>query len=271
MRIRRLGWAGVELEQEGTKIAIDPIATLGYFEDFLGEESARDRLVQLEPGSLAGVLLTHLHRDHVDPEGLVAALAPACPVIGPPFGRTNSPHQQYAVEPQEAELRALGIERQVAQVGDSVTIGPFRATACLSVDGVGAAQVAWLVQAGGDSVLHCGDTVWHGGLWEIAAEHGGPDIACLAANGAIVDFPFNQPPAARAVDMGPEEAVDAASVLRAQRMLPIHFSRTYDHETMYRPTDDVRGRLERAAAQRQLTLVFPEIGEWTEVAAGVPA
>jgi len=271
MRIRRLGWAGIEVEQDGARVAVDPLGTLGFFEEFWGEQAERDELVQLDAGSLDGVLLTHLHRDHADPDAVASALKAGAPVAGPAFPRTGSPHQQFAVQPQEDGLTANGITRRALNTGESLQIGLFEAIACPSVDGIGAAQTAWLIKAGGQSVLHCGDTLWHGGFWEIAAEYGAPDVACLPANGVIPNFPFNQPAVDQPADLGPEEAVDAARVLGAARLMPIHFSRTYDHEPMYRPAEDVRGRLERAAAKYDVELAFPQIGEWVEVGAQVAA
>lgn len=271
MRIRRLGWAGVELQHEATKIAIDPLGTLGFFEEFWGAPDERDALVAAENGSLDGVLLTHLHRDHADPDAIAAAIKPGAPVAGPAFPRTNSPQQQFGVQPQEDGLAAHGIERQALAPGESLQIGALSAVACASVDGLGAAQVAWLVTTGERSVLHCGDTLWHGGFWEIAAEHGPPSIACLPANGVVPNFPFNQPAVNQPADLDPEGAVAAAVVLGAGSLLPIHFSRTYDHDPMYRPTGDVRPRLERAAAEHAVSLALPEIGEWLEVESRVAA
>jgi hypothetical protein len=49
--------------------------------------------------------------------------------------------------------------------------------------------------------------------------------------------------------------------------LPIHFSRTYDHEQMYRPITNADERLRSAAETRGVELLFPAIGEWLEVGA----
>jgi L-ascorbate metabolism protein UlaG (beta-lactamase superfamily) len=271
MRIRRLGWAGVEIESGSSRIAIDYISTLGFFEEFWGDEEYRDELVQLEPGSLDAAFLTHLHRDHTDPEALAAALEPGGLVVGPERLRFSSPLQDFAVGQNEKGLIEAGIERRTFSPGESVEIGDFTVIACPSVDGVGANQVAWLVKAGDQSVLHCGDTVWHGFWWDITTEYGAPDIACLPANGAEIDFLMNKPPVDQQVDLNPEQAVDAAYALGAGRLLPIHFSRTYDHEQMYRPINNAEERLRAAAEDRGVELVFPAIGEWIDVAVAAPA
>jgi L-ascorbate metabolism protein UlaG (beta-lactamase superfamily) len=267
MRIRRLGWAGVEIEQDSTRLSIDYISTLGYFEEFLGEIENRDHLIQLERGSLDAALLTHLHRDHTDPEAVAAAIEPGAIVAGPERTRFLSEMHKYSIETIETELAGLGVERQMFSAGESLEIGPFKATACVSVDGTGAEQVAWLVSTGEESVLHIGDTVWHGRWWDIAAEYGSPDVLCAPANGVAVAFPFNTPAVDQPVDLTPEQAVDAAYALGAARLLPIHFTRTYEHDPIYKPVQNAEERLRTAAAGREVELIFPAIGEWIEVSA----
>lgn len=265
MRIRRLGWAGVEIEQDGARLAIDYIATLGFVDEFWGDEQYRDELVQLEPGSLDAALITHLHRDHTDPEAIAATVEEGGMVAGPERERFSSPMQEFAIGQQESRLAELGIDRKFLSPGESLEIGPFTATACESVDGIGATQVSWLISAGDESVLHCGDTLWHAHWWDIAVEHGSPDVVCLAANGVAIDYPFNKPPVDQPVVLTPEQAVDAAYALGAGRLLPTHFTRTYEHEQMYRGIPDAEARLRAAADDREVELIFPPIGEWLEV------
>lgn len=271
MRIRRLGWAGVEIENDGTSVAIDPLGTLGFFEEFWGAPEDRDELVALEPDSIDAVLLTHLHRDHTDPEAVASAVVRGGAVAGPRRTRFESDLQKFAIGQQEDALAALGVRRSFVEPGDSLQTGGLTATACESVDGVGASQVAWLVSDGESSVLHCGDTIWHGHWWDIASEHGSPDLVCLPANGVEVAFPFHVPPVAQLADMTPEQAVDAAYVLGAGALMPIHFSLTYDHDQMYRPVRDAEARLRAAASERGVELLFPAIGEWIEVRAAAPS
>lgn len=268
MRIRRLGWAGIEIEEGGVHLAVDAIGTLGFFEEFWGPEEERDELVQLNTDSLDGALVTHLHRDHTDPQALAAALKGGAPLAGPARPRHLSQLQQFAVGQQEVALTEAGIDRQALAAGESLQIGPFQAIACASCDGVGADQIAWLIKSPTGSLLHCGDTVWHGYWWDITDEHGAPDLVCLPANGVEIDFLVNDPPVRQAVDLSPEQAVDAARALKAAALLPIHFSRTYEHERMYRPIIDAEERLRAAADAQGVRLLFPGIGEWFEIEAG---
>lgn len=271
MRIRRLGWAGVQIEKDGVSLAIDPLGTLGFFEDFWGAPEDRDELVALAPDSLDAVLLTHLHRDHTDPEAIASALVRGGALAGPRKTRFESELQRFSIGQQEDALTSLGLRRSFLEPGDSLQTGDLKAIACESVDGVGANQISWLVTDGEASVLHCGDTIWHGHWWDIASEHGAPDVVCLPANGVSVAFPFHKPPVDQLADMTPEQAIDAAYALRAGALMPIHFSLTYDHDPMYVPVRDARARLEEAAALREVELLFPEIGEWTDVRAAATA
>jgi hypothetical protein len=65
--------------------------------------------------------------------------------------------------------------------------------------------------------------------------------------------------------MTPEQAVDAAFVLGAGALLPIHFNRTFDSPDYYRPVTDARERISARAAERDQPVRFTGPGEWLEV------
>src|SRR5215203_3920753 len=73
MKIRRLGWAGIELESAGQTAVIDLLEDLGPLAQFVG-----DPRTELPParGGAALALVTHLHADHADPRALERVLAP---------------------------------------------------------------------------------------------------------------------------------------------------------------------------------------------------
>ena len=99
--------------------------------------------------------------------------------------------------------------------GDRFEIGPFSVVALFASDGLGAHQVSWLVEADDTRLLHAGDTLWHGAWWDFAVHHGPIDVACLPANGAVINYPGFQPAAEVGAVMGPDEAVGAARALAA--------------------------------------------------------
>lgn len=73
----------------------------------------------------------------------------------------------------------------------------------------------YLIEAGGKSVFHCGDSAWFDGFAEIGRRHPGIDVALMPI-GAY------EAPSGRDVHMNPEEAVRAFADLGAKIMIPMH-------------------------------------------------
>jgi L-ascorbate metabolism protein UlaG (beta-lactamase superfamily) len=245
MKVRWLGWAGVELEQDGQTVVIDPLADpAGTFAGF--GAAARDvelpDVVRPTEGRAVAGLVSHLHRDHTDAGALVRALEPAAAVHHPqPAEEAN-----LAVAQAEHELGAAELPRRAVGTWESVSVGPFEFTALPAVDGLGDPQVSWLVEAGGKRVLHLGDTIFHGAWWQMARRAGPFDVVFAPINGAVVDFPHQQPPSPLPAAMKPEQAALAAELLGATTVVPMHYG-GYALEPHYRPIADARERFERAA------------------------
>ena len=248
MRARWLGWAGVELEHEGETVVIDPlIDPAGTFAALGGEA----REVELPPVVPAGApravagLVSHLHRDHADAGALAAALATGASVHHPePAEEDNA-----ALAQAEHELGAARLPRRAVATWESLTAGPFTCTALPAVDGLGDPQVSWLVEAGGSRVLHLGDTLFHGAWWQMARRAGPFDVVFAPVNGAVVDFPHQQPPSPLPAAMEPEQAALAGELLGAETVVPMHYG-GYAFEPFYRPIASARERFERAARER---------------------
>lgn len=244
MRARWLGWAGVELEHEGATIVIDPLAdpagTFAAFGD-AAREVAQPEVVPAA-GDACAALLSHLHRDHADASALAAALSPGAAVHHPPATEPAN----LALAQAEQELAAAELLRRAIPTWGSVVVGPFKCTALPAVDGLGDPQVSWLVEAGGNRVLHLGDTVFHGAWWQMARRAGPFDIAFVPINGAVVDFPHQQPPSRLPAVMEPEHAALAGELLGASTVVPMHYG-GFAFEPYYRPVTRARERFERAA------------------------
>lgn len=113
MRIRWLGWAGVELEAEGATLVIDALADAAAVFAPFGERAAGAPLPQIaapRPGAVAA-LVTHLHRDHADAAAIAAALA-GQGVVLEPAGSGGDRLENLAVAQADAELTASGVRRQ---------------------------------------------------------------------------------------------------------------------------------------------------------------
>jgi L-ascorbate metabolism protein UlaG (beta-lactamase superfamily) len=252
MRVRWLGWAGVEIEADGETVVIDPLAEPGAVFAPLGDAAERGSVpVVVAPerrrSALAG-LVSHLHRDHTDAGALTAALADGAEVWAP-VGLGGGDVENLGLAQAHAELSAAAIEPRQTAAWSGGQAGPFSFTALPAVDGLGDPQVSWLVEAEGRRVLHLGDTVFHGYLWRIAQRHGPFDVVLAPINGAVVDFPHRQPASPHSVVLDPEQAAHVGEMLGASTVVPIHYD-GFEMEPWYRPVPDAKGRFLAAAAGR---------------------
>jgi L-ascorbate metabolism protein UlaG (beta-lactamase superfamily) len=248
MEIRWLGWAGVELEHDGARLVIDPLADPGGTFAGFGEAAAGTELpavVLAAEGEAVAGLVSHLHRDHADAGALAAALAPGAAVHHPPAAEDVN----LALAQAEHELTASELPRTTIATWGSIDVGPFTCTALPAVDGLGDPQVSWLVEAGGTRVLHLGDTLFHGAWWQMARRAGPFDVVLAPINGAVVDFPHQQPPSPLPAAMKPEQAALAGELLGATTVVPMHYG-GFALEPHYRPIADARERFELAARGR---------------------
>jgi L-ascorbate metabolism protein UlaG (beta-lactamase superfamily) len=270
MRVRWLGWAGVELEAEGETLVIDPLAEPGATFAALGG-NVLDRVelpVVVAPESSSAAvagLVSHLHRDHTDAEALAGALAPGA-VVHEPVWPGGKEAENLALAQANAELERLDLERRPLEAWERVEAGPFAITALPAVDGLGDPQVSWLVEAEGRRILHLGDTIFHGYWWRMARRHGPFDLVLAPINGAAVDFPHLQPPSPLAAAMEPEQAALAAELLGARAVIPIHYG-GFEVDPFYRPVADPGPRFEAAARGRPYEYRMLEPGESLEPAA----
>lgn len=255
MRLRWLGWAGAEVEAHGERVVVDPLEDARAVFAPLGARAAEmpiPRVVPAEPGAVAG-LVTHLHRDHADAAALRSALGDGAPVYEP-VAYGGGGLEQLAVAQADRELTAAGLPRRPAAAWTSASVGPFAITALPAADGTGDPQVSWLIEADGKRVLHLGDTMWHGWWWRFAERYGAPDVVMAPVNGARLTFPHRQPASSLPGAMDPEQAALAAELLRAERLVPMHYG-GYDIPGVYDPVPDAAERV--AAACSRVSMLEP--------------
>jgi L-ascorbate metabolism protein UlaG (beta-lactamase superfamily) len=247
MRVRWLGWAGVEMEAHGERVVVDPLQDAAAVFAWLGARAGMvplPEVVPAQPGAIAG-LLTHLHRDHADAAALGAALGGGATVYEPvDYGGEG--RERLAVVQADHELTAAGLARQPVAVWTSARAGAFTLTALPAVDGTGDPQVSWLLEADGKRVLHLGDTMWHGWWWRVRERYGVPDVVLAPINGPRLAFPHRQPASLLPGAMEPEQAALAAELLHADRLVPIHYG-GYDVPGVYEPVGDPLERLTTAS------------------------
>ncbi|GAA1561471.1 MBL fold metallo-hydrolase [Actinomadura kijaniata] len=223
MRIRWLGWAGVELEARGHSVVID---LLGRPEGVLAGTPLSAPLPAVVPPRTAGDVIaglcTHLHRDHTDATALAGALAPGGRVLHPAsFGGDD--HENLWTLTADRELDEHGLPRHPMQPWETTTVGPFTVAAVPAVDALGDPQVSWAVEAGGKRVLHLGDSMFHGYWWRAAHRFGPFDAVLTPVNGPTVCFPHCQPPSPYPASLDAGQAAVATRLLGAKVAVPIHY------------------------------------------------
>lgn len=245
MIIRKLGWAGIEVEADGQRLAIDAIVGFGDLEQFVGPPLTP---LPAPSGRVDVALVTHLHRDHADPDALRGV-----PLVLRPAIDEGAFLEVAATTAQEA------IGGTVVAPWETIAAGAFTITAVPAVDGFGDPQVSWVVEADGHRILHCGDTIFHGSWWRIRMRCGPLDAAFLPVNGAVCEFPHRAPASPYAADLDPEQAAAAAEILDVPVAVPIHYD-TIHHPPVYAQVDDPAGRFAVAAGDRAKVMAIGE--EW---------
>ncbi|GAA0770255.1 MBL fold metallo-hydrolase [Brevundimonas olei] len=245
LRVQRLAWAGVRLQLPTQALFIDPLA-----DHEIWGAALPDALVPVDVSygeTERVVLVTHTHSDHCDPRAIASALA---------RGGTLA-FAEGAVRP--ANLPA-GIRLRACPLWEPQMFGDFTATPVPAVDGYGDLQASWVVSAAGRRIFHGGDTMMHGAWWRIGRQFGGFDAAFMPINGAA--FSFIQPATEASAVLTPEQAMDAAAILGAERLVPIHYGiRGADQ---YSEVSDPMGRLSRAVSGGGPKIVVLQPGEWLD-------
>ena len=118
-----------------------------------------------------------------------------------------------------------------------------------------------MVEAHGHRLIHCGDTIWHGGWYEIARRYAPFQLACLPINGVRVrlsGFTATDVPAT----LGPEQAIEAAVVLEARAALAIHHG-LFHNPPRYVEQHDAQTRMREAARRRLVDVLALSDGQLT--------
>ena len=254
MKMRHLGWAGIEIDHDGQTLLIDCLKN--SFPLIPG-----DKLVSpLGPGRAVGALVTHLHSDHADPMAIADALAEGAPVFRPE-PNPGSGDDLIMTEQAEAQFRESGLQPEIVQPWEERKAGPFRIIAAPSVDGFGDPQRCWIIECDGTRILHAGDTLFHGYWWSIARAVEPIDVAFLPINGPTLLIPHVQPPSPLHAAMLPEEAAVAAQLLRARIGVPIHYQ-LLNKPPEYAETPRAAERFSEKAIGLGVKPLIPNRVEW---------
>lgn len=235
MILQRLPWAGALIETESQRILIDPVyqsPDAGFF----GKPKLPFSTLE-EIRSAGAILITHLHSDHFDPDFIIEKFGSNIQVLVPNATETV------------ARDRGLNNVKGMS-IGEVFTFGELSVTATYSVDGLGDNQVSWVVKDNANTIIHCGDTLWHGYWWQMEKNYGPFDAAFLPINGAVVFEPGIRP-SNQPICLTPEQAVSAASVLDAKLLIPIHYG-SFHNPPIYFKTENVTSRLLASAKKENI-------------------
>lgn len=248
MIIQRLDWAGALIETKNNRILIDPVYKSPDTSFFGKPKHSFSPLEELS--SVNAILITHLHSDHFDPEFIIGKFGADIPVL--------------VAKGNEKAVRGRGLRNvRGMSVGEVYSFGEMSAAASYAVDGLGDNQVSWVVKDPVKTIIHCGDTLWHGFWWEMERNFGPFDAAFLPINGAVVFEPgiihSKQP-----ICLTPEQAVSAASVLNARLLIPIHYG-TFHNPPIYFETENAEDRLLSASKQENIKVQLLQPKEKLEI------
>lgn len=235
MILQRLNWAGVLIETKSNRILIDPVYK-SPDTSFFGMPTQPFSPLEEIPSANA-ILITHLHSDHFDPDFIIRKFGSDILVLVPKGTE------------KVVEERGLTNVKGMS-VGEVYIIGDLSVTASYSVDGLGDNQVSWVVKDKVKTIIHCGDTLWHGYWWEMERNYGPFDAAFLPINGAVVYEPGNRH-SKQHICLTPEQAVSAARVLDARLLIPIHYA-SFHNPPIYLETENAEDRLLSSSKQENV-------------------
>lgn len=243
MKIRRLGWAGIEIEASGSTVVVDHVLGWKSIEPYIGPPLT-PLLPSESPGASVAAFVTHLHTDHTDASAISEALSEGASLHRPAVMKGEL-MENGGVAAAEIELSETGVDQVIVDEWETVEAGPFVATAVPAVDGFGDPQISWVIEADGKRIIHCGDTLFHGSWWLIQMRFGPFDVAFLPVNGVIASFPHRQPASGIEASLTPEQAAAAARILGASRLIPIHYDGIHQ-PPVYEQTGEIIDRLASA-------------------------
>jgi len=241
LRVQRLAWAGMRLQLPAATLFIDPL-----IDPTVWGSALSDKLIAVDdPVGESVVLITHRHSDHGDAIAIAAALKSggtlAYAAGTPPFGGLPANVRQRPCPLWEPQI-----------------FGDFTATPVPASDGYGDLQVSWVVSGGGRRIFHGGDTMMHGGWWRVGRQFGSFDAAFLPINGAT--FSWRKPATDEPAVLTPKQAVAAATILGAERIVPIHYGVV--GADGYSEVPDPLGALQDAGRHGGSYVTVLKPGEW---------
>ena len=237
MKITRLSWAGLMIQSPATTLYIDPLQNVANMAPFLGQPKFPVFPIPVSQTEKTAALITHIHQDHFDQPYLVELLKNGGDIYGP--------------EPVFLEAKNLQLNAFCPKLHETFFIGDFHITAVPAVDWIGDEQISYVISDGKHTILHGGDTDWHGYWWQIAKMYGPFDATFLPVNGVVGAVPQVVPASDMFGTMTPIQAVTATRILGSKILVPMHYGQ-FDNPPLYNQFPDLEAVLEHAAADQKV-------------------
>jgi L-ascorbate metabolism protein UlaG (beta-lactamase superfamily) len=251
MLVRRLAWAGLEIQTSDTTLVVDLLGDTPELSKWAGDPTEELIAPTAAAGSVTAGLVTHLHSDHFDVATLHRVLALGAPLLCP--------------APAADTVATAGFDARGVEEWETVGVGDLQVTAVPAVDGFGSPQVSWVVSHATGRLIHCGDTLWHGSWWQIAKRCGLIDLAFVPINAAITAFEYLTPPSSGLpAVLTPEQAAAAAQLLGARAAAPIHYG-TFHKPPTYIAYPDAEAAFTVACQRRGVTTRVLRAGDALEL------
>jgi L-ascorbate 6-phosphate lactonase len=211
-----LGQGSAVIKMGGQVIWLDP-----YLDPDLEARGSSRRLMEppVAPEEVTNamvILLTHDHRDHIDPASLpgIAEASPDAAIIAP------NPHLKRVTD-----LVGRSDRNRFVRAGDRIHVGELRITAIASAHerldedtALGNPYLGYILQVDGLTMYCSGDTVPYDGLVDTLMEHD-IDIAMLPINGRD----YFRTRSGIIGNMDSREAAEIAQMCRFDTLIPVHW------------------------------------------------
>jgi L-ascorbate metabolism protein UlaG (beta-lactamase superfamily) len=208
-----IGHSSFLLQIGGRKVLVDPVFATRLV---VLRRQRRPGLLVEELPAIDVVLLTHAHMDHLNMASLRRVIRSTRRLTG----RTPEVVVPKGVEDLVATLGFSRVHRlawweEVEVRGLNVTMTPCRHWGARMFRDTHRGYGGYVVEGGGHSVYHSGDTAYFDGFREVGARLK-PQVALLPIGAYFPD-------SYRSVHTSPEEAVRGFVETRAEQMVPMHY------------------------------------------------
>jgi L-ascorbate metabolism protein UlaG (beta-lactamase superfamily) len=196
LALTRIVHGSLVVEMGGTRLLVDP----WFHSGLLTRQTEPLGLTPEHLPPAATVLITHRHAGHYDRDALVEIARTTPRAIAPPL--------------LADAMRALGFaDVTPLDWWDHTTVGPVRVTAVPASHNT--RENGYVLATDRVRTYLAGDTRWFDGLVDVATAFPDLDVACLPIGGERL--------MGLRRTMDPEEAVQAAALLKPRRVVPIAY------------------------------------------------